>query len=45
MCYNRNRGDDMEILFSDKDIVVCVKPVGMDAEHAVPEALKAELGL
>jgi len=34
----------MEILFSDKDIVVCVKPVGMDAEHAVPEALKAELG-
>lgn len=34
----------MEILFSDKDIAVCVKPVGLDAEHDVPEALKAQLG-
>ena len=34
----------MDILFVDKDIVVCVKPVGLDAEHQMPEALKAELG-
>ena len=34
----------MDILFVDKDIVVCVKPVGLDAEHQLPEALKAELG-
>ena len=33
----------MELLFSDKDIVVCVKPVGMDAEHDVPQALQAQL--
>ena len=34
----------MEILYSDKDIAVCVKPVGLDAESEVPEALKAVLG-
>ncbi len=34
----------MEILFSDKDIAVCVKPVGLDAEHDVPEALQSQLG-
>ena len=34
----------MEILFSDKEIVVCVKPVGMDAEHEVPAALTQQLG-
>lgn len=34
----------MDILYSDKDIVACIKPVGMDAEHAVPEALRAEFG-
>ncbi len=34
----------MDILFSDKDIAVCVKPVGLDAEHQVPEALKTQLG-
>ena len=33
----------MEILYSDKDIVVCVKPVGMDAEHEVPAALGGEI--
>ena len=32
----------MEILYSDRDIIVCVKPVGLDSEHAVPEALKAD---
>ena len=34
----------MEILFSDKDIVVCVKPVGLDSEHELPQALQAQLG-
>lgn len=34
----------MEILFSDRDIVVCVKPVGMDAEKQLPEALSEKLG-
>ena len=29
----------MDILYSDKDIIACIKPVGMDAEHEVPEAL------
>lgn len=34
----------MEILYSDKDIVVCVKPLGMDAEHGLPQALTEALG-
>ncbi len=34
----------MEILYSDKDIAVCVKPVGLDSEGEVPAALKAVLG-
>ena len=34
----------MELLCMDRDFVVCVKPVGMDSEHEVPEALKNELG-
>lgn len=34
----------MEILYSDKEIVVCVKPVGMDSEHDVPAALKEAIG-
>ena len=34
----------MEILFSDKDIVVCVKPVGLDSEKDVPLALSGQLG-
>ena len=34
----------MEILFSDKDIAVCVKPVGVDSEHEVPELLSQALG-
>ncbi len=34
----------MEILHSDKDIAVCVKPVGMDSEHEVPAALQDALG-
>ena len=34
----------MEILFSDKDIVICVKPVGLDSEKEVPQALSMQLG-
>ena len=34
----------MEILFSDKDIVICVKPVGMDSEEEFPQALTQQLG-
>ena len=34
----------MEILYSDKDIAVCVKPVGMDSEHELPAALGNALG-
>ena len=34
----------MEILHSDRDFVICVKPVGLDSEIQVPEALKEALG-
>lgn len=34
----------MMILHCDRDLVVCVKPVGMDSEAEIPAALKAELG-
>lgn len=30
----------MEILYSDKNIIVCVKPVGLDSEKQVPDKLK-----
>ena len=33
----------MEILYSDPEIVVCVKPVGMDSEHELPQALGGEI--
>lgn len=34
----------MEILYSDHDIAVCVKPVGLDSEKDVPAALQEALG-
>lgn len=34
----------MEILYSDFNIAVCVKPVGLDSEAEVPAALKEQLG-
>lgn len=34
----------MEILYSDEHLAVCVKPVGLDAEHALPQALSDALG-
>lgn len=32
----------MEIIYKDNDIIVCVKPVGIDSETALPNELKAE---
>ncbi len=34
----------MEILYWDKHIAVCLKPVGLDSEIEVPAALKEQLG-
>ena len=34
----------MEIIFSNEDLVVCLKPVGLDSERQVPEELKRILG-
>lgn len=34
----------MDILYEDKDLAVCLKPVGLDSEHQLPEALKETLG-
>lgn len=34
----------MEILYSDRELAVCVKPVGLDSETAVPAALIQQLG-
>lgn len=33
----------IDILYEDRDIVVCIKPVGMDSEHTVPAALGKEI--
>ncbi len=34
----------MQIIHTDHDLAVCVKPVGLDAEKALPDALRAALG-
>lgn len=34
----------LEILYSDANIAVCIKPVGLDAEQEVPAALRQQLG-
>ena len=34
----------MELLYTDKDLAVCVKPVGLDSEKQLPEALSRLLG-
>ena len=34
----------MEILHSDRDLAVCIKPVGLDSEAEVPAELKKTLG-
>ena len=33
----------MEILYQDSDMIVCIKPVGLDSEHEVPQALGGEI--
>ena len=34
----------MKLIYSDRDLAVIVKPVGMDSEHAVPAAILEKLG-
>jgi len=34
----------MEILYCDREIVVCIKPVGLDSEAEVPQKLKEQYG-
>ena len=34
----------MELLYQDRDMVVCRKPVGMDSETGLPQALREALG-
>lgn len=34
----------MEIIYSDNQIVICIKPVGLDSEHQLPQALCEQLG-
>ena len=34
----------MELLYSDREIAVCIKPVGLDSESQVPEDLRKQLG-
>ena len=31
------------VLYQDKDIIVCIKPIGLDSEHDVPTALGGEI--
>lgn len=34
----------MELLYSDRELAVCVKPAGLDSEKQLPEELKKQLG-
>lgn len=34
----------MEIIYTDRELAVCIKPVGLDSETEVPAALKDALG-
>lgn len=44
LCYNGYKGcEKMELLFTDKDIVACIKPVGLDSETEMPNRLKEQL--
>ena len=45
VCYTGSKEVmSLEILFSDERMIVCVKPVGLDSEHEMPEALNEQLG-
>ena len=34
----------MEILYADRELCVCVKPVGVDSEHQLPDLISQSLG-
>lgn len=34
----------MDILYSDNNLIVCIKPIGLDSEKQVPDKLKDEFG-
>ena len=34
----------MEFLYTDQDIAVCIKPVGLDSEHELPQSIQEALG-
>ena len=34
----------MEFLYTDKELAVCIKPVGPDSEHQLPEMITQQLG-
>ena len=34
----------MEFLYTDRELAVCLKPVGLDSEHQVPDAIRQQLG-
>lgn len=34
----------MKFLYTDRDIAVCIKPVGLDSEKQLPDVIKNELG-
>ncbi len=34
----------MKILFHDKNIVICEKPIGFDSEHQMPQAIRESIG-
>ncbi len=44
LLYSLGEVSKVEILYADAELIACVKPVGMDSEHALPQALAAELG-
>lgn len=44
LLYSLGEVGKVEILYADTELIACVKPVGMDSEHALPQALAAGLG-
>ncbi len=35
---------EIQLLYTDRELLVCLKPVGLDAEHELPEALRTQCG-
>ena len=45
ICYtDKKEVIGLETLFLDENIIVCIKPVGLDSEHELPQALREQLG-